>query len=112
MAQARVFASPTRYEPFGLTILEAALSGCALALGDIATLRELWDGAALFVDPDDVQGWRHALSHLTADDELAAELGSRARERAQQYSSQRMAEQYWRAYQTLLSASPDIGVAA
>ena len=34
---------PARYEPFGLSILEAALSGCALVLGDLPSLRELWD---------------------------------------------------------------------
>ena len=44
-----VFVAPARYEPLGLPILEAARDGCALVLGDIASLRELWDGAALFV---------------------------------------------------------------
>ena len=32
---ASIYALPARYEPFGLSILEAALSGCALVLGDI-----------------------------------------------------------------------------
>ena len=50
---ASIFALPARYEPFGLSILEAALSGCALVLGDIPSLRELWAGAAVFVPPDD-----------------------------------------------------------
>ena len=61
---ATVFAAPARYEPFGLGILEAALSGCALVLGDIASLRELWDGAAEFVDPDDPQALAAALDAL------------------------------------------------
>ena len=50
---ASIFALPARYEPFGLSILEAALSGCALVLGDLPSLRELWTGAAMFVPPDD-----------------------------------------------------------
>ncbi len=41
-ARAAIFAHPARYEPFGLSVLEAALSGCALVLGDISSLRELW----------------------------------------------------------------------
>src|SRR5690606_3875973 len=53
MGRAAVFALPARYEPFGLAVLEAALSGCALVLGDIPTFRELWDDTALFVPPDD-----------------------------------------------------------
>ena len=46
-----VFVSAARYEPFGLAVLEAAQAGCPLVLSDIPTFRELWDGAALFVDP-------------------------------------------------------------
>ena len=40
LSRAAIFAHPARYEPFGLTVLEAALSGCALVLGDIESLRE------------------------------------------------------------------------
>ncbi|HVT07012.1 MAG TPA: glycosyltransferase family 4 protein, partial [Polyangia bacterium] len=52
-AAAAIYALPARYEPFGLSVLEAAQHGCALVLGDIDSLRENWDGAALFVDPGD-----------------------------------------------------------
>ena len=44
MARASIYALPARYEPFGLSILEAALSGAALVLGDIPSLREVWGG--------------------------------------------------------------------
>ena len=53
LGAASIFVAPAVYEPFGLAILEAAAAGCALVLGDIASLRENWDGAALFVDPED-----------------------------------------------------------
>lgn len=52
-ARASIYALPARYEPFGLSILEAALSGCALVLGDIPSLRETWNDAAIFVAPSD-----------------------------------------------------------
>ncbi len=42
LARAALFASPARYEPFGLAALEAGLSGCGLVLGDIPSLREVW----------------------------------------------------------------------
>ncbi|MCL4401427.1 MAG: glycosyltransferase family 4 protein, partial [Acidobacteria bacterium] len=42
MASASIYALPARYEPFGLSALEAALAGCALVLGDIPSLREVW----------------------------------------------------------------------
>ena len=52
IARAAIYALPAHYEPFGLSILEAAMSGCALVLGDIPSLREIWGDAAVFVHPD------------------------------------------------------------
>jgi glycogen synthase len=104
MAESAVFVSPARYEPFGLAVLEAALSNCALVLGDIPTLRELWDGAALFVQPSDEAGLRAALEGLLADPARAAALGTRARRRAQRYTAVRMADAYLDAYCALISA--------
>ena len=106
MAESAVFVSPARYEPFGLAVLEAALSSCALVLGDIPTLRELWDGAALFVQPNDEAGLRDALEGLLADPARAAGLGLRARRRAQRYTAVRMADAYLDAYSALISAGP------
>ena len=79
MAGASVFASAARYEPFGLSVLEAAQSGLALVLSDIASLRELWDGAALFVAPGDAAGFERAMRRaLDAPEGLAAAAGERA----------------------------------
>jgi glycogen(starch) synthase len=41
-SKASIFAGTSRYEPSGISILEAALSRCALVLNDIPSLRELW----------------------------------------------------------------------
>jgi glycosyltransferase involved in cell wall biosynthesis len=100
MAEAAIFASPARYEPFGLSTLEAALSGCALILGDIPTYRELWDGVATFVDPDDAPGLRRAIRMLTDMPELAASDGAKARERALAYSAEAMGAAYLKLYRT------------
>lgn len=92
--RARVFAAPARYEPFGLAILEAARDGCALVLGDIPSLRELWDGVAAFVHPDDVDGLAGTLARLLDDEALAHRLGLAARERAQDFTAARMGRAY------------------
>jgi glycosyltransferase involved in cell wall biosynthesis len=98
MAASAVFCAPTRYEPFGLGPLEAAQAGCVLVLGDIASLRELWDGAALFVDPDDGVALVVALRRALEDHER---LGALARRRARAYTATRMADAYRDAYATL-----------
>jgi glycogen synthase len=106
MARAAVFAAPARYEPFGLAILEAALSGCGLVLGDIATLRELWDGAALFVDPSDDDELASALRRLAGRPELVTRLGGRARDRARRYTPEAMAARYLELYTGVVAARP------
>lgn len=107
LARAPIYALPARYEPFGLTILEAALSGCALVLGDIPTLRELWDGAALFIPPDDHERLRAALNGLVQDSHLRIALGKAARERGRRYSAERMGRAYLRLYRQLLRRQPE-----
>jgi len=93
-----IYAAPALYEPFGLGILEAALDRCALVLGDIPSLRELWDGAALFVDPGDHDLLREALESLISDRELRVDLAERAWRRAGVYSIERAAQAYHHLY--------------
>jgi glycosyltransferase involved in cell wall biosynthesis len=102
MSRAAVFALPARYEPFGLAALEAARAGCALVLGDIPSLREVWGDAATFAPPDDEERLAHELQALIADPDLRADYSGRARRRSGRYSAARMAEGYLAAYETVL----------
>jgi glycogen(starch) synthase len=104
LARASVFASPTRYEPFGLGILEAGLSGCALVLADLPSLREVWGDAALFAAPEDDDALAAALRLVARDEELRLELAERARRRASRYTLERMARAYTGIYSRLLTA--------
>jgi glycosyltransferase involved in cell wall biosynthesis len=107
LARASVFVLPARYEPFGLGPLEAAIAGCALVLGDIPSLREVWDDAALFVDPDDDDALVDALEQLAADGDLRAVYAAKAAERSAMYTVTRMADQYAALYRRLtISRSP------
>jgi glycosyltransferase involved in cell wall biosynthesis len=104
MAHAAIYALPARYEPFGLSVLEAALSGCALVLGDIASLRENWDDAALFVAPDDHDGLCAALLRLMHNPVERSRLAQAAFVRAHAFSPARQAEAYLQAYAHLAPA--------
>jgi glycosyltransferase involved in cell wall biosynthesis len=98
MDRASIAALPARYEPFGLSALEAAHRGCALVLGDIASQREVWGDAALFVAPDDDEALASAIGQLAEDAELRVRLSSRASLRARAYLPDRMAEGTLAAY--------------
>jgi glycogen synthase len=103
LGHASIYAFPARYEPFGLSILEAALSGCALVLGDLPTLRELWDGRAIFVPPEQPQLLSDAIRALIDDSRLRLTLAMRARRRALQLTPRAMALAYLRIYSELLA---------
>ena len=100
---AAIYAAPARYEPFGLSVLEAALAGCALVLGDIPSLRENWDDAALFVDPDDRDALRGSLQRLIGDPVLRRDLAARAYARSLRFTTERMATESIDAYAGLLA---------
>jgi len=105
LARAAIYALPARYEPFGLSALEAGLSGCALVLGDIPSLRDVWGEAALFVPPGDPDALRGALCRLIENAGLRQGMAERARSRARLYTPERMAEGYLSAYRGLLQGN-------
>jgi glycosyltransferase involved in cell wall biosynthesis len=105
MQRAAIFAAPARYEPFGLAVLEAAAAGCALLLADIPSFRELWNGAALFVNPSDTAAIRGALRRLCDDAALRRKLQYAGRERAGRYALQNMVDGYRRLYGSLIGTS-------
>jgi glycogen synthase len=101
LARATIFALPARYEPFGLAALEAALAGCALVLGDIPSLREVWEDTALFVDPDDDDALTAAVTLLVEEPQLRSALAERATRRARDFTPARMGAAYAAAYRRL-----------
>jgi glycosyltransferase involved in cell wall biosynthesis len=101
LARAAIYVLPACYEPFGLSALEAAASRCALVLGDIASLREVWDDAALYVPPADDQALAATINRLIADHGERDRLAERAFERAARYTAEAMTEAYLDAYAAL-----------
>ncbi|MDR0182622.1 glycosyltransferase family 4 protein [Lysobacter arvi] len=103
MARAAIYAMPARYEPFGLSALEAAQARCALVLGDVPSLREIWGDAALFVPPNDPDALEAALHRLIHDDALRGALAQKAHRRAGRYTPEAMAGGYRSAYAELIA---------
>lgn len=98
LSRAAIYAAPALYEPFGLTVLEAALSGCALVLSDIPSFRENWTGAALLIARNNRDLWSKTLQSLIEDPELRLRLGERARKRAALFNPGEMGQRYFSAY--------------
>jgi glycosyltransferase involved in cell wall biosynthesis len=104
MSRASIYVLPARYEPFGLSILEAALGGCALVLGDIPALREIWQDDAVFVPPDDESALLEAVHELVRDEAWRRAMARAARSRAQSsFGSDRLGRACFDLYRELVA---------
>ena len=104
MDRAAIYALPARYEPFGLSALEAGLAGAALVLGDVPSLREVWGDAATYVAPGDEPALHEALTKLIASPAARADLAIKARARALRFSTARMVQSTLTLYVSLIAA--------
>lgn len=100
-----VFAEPARYEPFGLAALEAARCGCALVLGDIPSLREVWGATAAYVPPDDPDALAGAVNRLLDDPVARETAAARALARSRRYTASAMGSAYQAAMTTIVPAA-------
>lgn len=101
-SRASVYVATSRYEPFGLAPLEAALSRCALVANDIPTFRELWGDAALYFERNDPVSLGKVLARLKDEPGLMTEYANRAYQRAlQRFTTDRVVEDYLALYVTL-----------
>jgi len=103
LASASIYAATSRYEPFGLAALEAALSRCALVVNDIPSFRELWGPTALYFPANDPKGLRDAVMRLRADPGLRRHYSELAYQRARRlFSAETMVEEYLALYRSLV----------
>jgi len=101
MSRASIFLHPALYEPFGLSVLEAARCGCCLILADIPSLRELWSDAAIFIDGRKPENWIDKVNQLIGDPERCLRLGEAARKHSARYSQRQSIDAYQNLYRSL-----------
>lgn len=103
-SSATVFAFPSRYEGFGLPLLEAMACGTPVVSSNASSLPEVVGDAGLLVDPTDVEGLCSALRRLLEDDALRSSLSAAGQARAQAFSWRRMASETVRVYREVLES--------
>jgi glycosyltransferase involved in cell wall biosynthesis len=90
-ACAEVFVFPSRYEGFGMPVLEALACGAPTITSSTSSLPEVAGDSALLVDPDDVEALGRAMMTLLSDVDLRHTLRRRGFERARLFTWQRAA---------------------
>ena len=97
-AMALIF--PSRYEGFGLPILEAMACGCPVITTREASMPEVAGDAALYMkDPDDAEGLGSMLKELSANPETRRQWAERGLAQARRFSWRKTAESTFGAFE-------------
>lgn len=88
---AGVFVFPSLFEGFGLPPLEAMASGCPVVCSERGALGEVTGGAAVTVDPEDVDGWQRQMAGLALEEDRRRAVREAGIARAQDFSWERSA---------------------
>jgi glycosyltransferase involved in cell wall biosynthesis len=101
-SRAALYAGTHRYDPSGMTVLEAALSRCALILNDIPALREIWGPAAVYFRTNEAESLAEAVRILSTDVQLRRNFANRAFQRAREsFNAHRMTDNYIQLYRSV-----------
>ena len=101
-AHAAAFLFPSRYEGFGLPILEAFLNRCPAVLAERSCFPEIGGTAALYFDPDRPDGLVDQLGRLIADPAARQRLGEAGALRARDFTWARTARAHAALYRELI----------
>jgi glycogen synthase len=108
--ESAIYICTSRYEPFGLAPLEAALCGCAVVARDIPSLREVWlDGARYF---SDAQSLSALLEEYAQDPDALSAAKHRSLRRAECFTAEQMIASYRAEFTRTLRSAEDRAHAA
>jgi glycosyltransferase involved in cell wall biosynthesis len=96
---------PSRYEGFGLQLVEAMASGLPVLTSETTSLPEVLGGSGLLFDPENPDSIAHQMLRIVSDRELRDALAAKSRQRATFFSWRKAAEQTIRLYLEVLGRS-------
>lgn len=102
---AELFVYPSRYEGFGIPLLEALASGVPVIGAKGSCLEEAGGPHSLYVDPDDPHGLADAMARVLADEKLRTEMVLQGHQWVHNFSDERLAHELIALYRELVEGS-------
>jgi glycosyltransferase involved in cell wall biosynthesis len=100
---ADLFVFPSRYEGFGLPLLEAMACGCPVIASNTSSLPQVVGSAGIMLDPDDEGGFVDAICRVLEDRDLHEEMRRKGIEQAGKFSWEKTALETVAVYREALS---------
>ncbi|WP_431200929.1 glycosyltransferase family 4 protein [Mucilaginibacter sp. P25] len=100
---ASVFVYPSRYEGFGIPVLEALNSGTPVIAATGSCLEEAGGPGSLYVNPDDDIGLAEKLNQVLSDDDLRQTMITKGRAYAANFTNDKLSLQLMQLYQNILN---------
>jgi alpha-1,3-rhamnosyl/mannosyltransferase len=100
-AAATVFVLPSRYEGFGLPVLEAMACGVPVACSNTSSLAEIVGEAAITFDPHSADAISAAIGQLLSDGELRRQMAQLGMEQAVRFTWEKTAAQTLQVYRAV-----------
>ncbi len=107
---ATVLVHPSRYEGFGLQLVEAMASGVPVLASGTTSLPEVLDGCGLLFDPEDPVSIARKMGRVARDGDLRLTMAEKGRQRARMFSWHKSAGEVLALYLELLGRSDDMRV--
>ncbi len=85
---------PSRYDGFGLGVLEAMAAGTAVICSSADALAEVAGDSACVVETGDVEGWSEAMADVAERQDYRADLQRRGLQRAKMFSWDRTVSEH------------------
>jgi glycosyltransferase involved in cell wall biosynthesis len=101
LAGVNVFVFPSRWESFGIALVEAMAAGLPCIATRVGGMPEVGGDLVRWVEPEDVEGLYRAMRELRGA--LSPERIARQREAAGRFSAEAMVESYLEVYQAVLA---------
>jgi glycosyltransferase involved in cell wall biosynthesis len=99
---AKAFVYPSKYEGFGIPMIEAMYNGCPIVASNVSSLPEVGGAAALYFNPDSAEELNDKINIILENKEAVNKLTQWGKEREKIFSWDKCAEETYNFYEELM----------